>query len=213
MIDSLPNERDIEEHDGESSSLIVKTKQKALSSLESVQGEAIKAIEEKTGDLSQPNYLWMAIFFALGCFFLMAAMTALPFFIISPSGFNTYFSLASSCLMISVSFFYGPWNYLKKLYARENIIISVLYSASTVASLLSMFTHTGYLYSIALAVTQVVALAFFILQVVSGGENANGRLQSMMTAGKDAVQTQVMKGVVNGIMNSDNKGGDIKLPI
>ena len=134
-----------------------------MATMETATEEARKKIEEKTGDLSQPNYLWMAIFFALGCFFLMAAMTALPFFIISPSGFNTYFSMASTCLMISVAFFYGPCNYLKKLYARENIIISVLYTASTVASLTSMFTHTGYLYSIALAVIQVTSLSFFIL--------------------------------------------------
>ena len=117
-----------------------------------MQADVTKKIEEKTGSLSQPNYLWMAIFFAIGCLFLMAAMTALPFFLLSPSGFNTYFSLASTCMLVSVSFFYGPLNYIKKLYARENLLISVIYTASTAASLASMFFAYGYLYSIALAI-------------------------------------------------------------
>ena len=168
-----------------------------------------KKIEEKTGSLSQPNYLWMAIFFAIGCLFLMAAMTALPFFLLSPSGFNTYFSLASTCMLVSVSFFYGPLNYVKKLYARENLLISVIYTASTTASLASMFFAYGYLYSIALAIIQMVSLAFFLLQVLSGGDTASGQLQTMMNSGKDAVQASVMQGVVNMAM----RGSSDKLPI
>ena len=70
-------------------------------------------IEEKTGDLTKPNYLWMAIFFGIGCLFLLAALTALPFILISPAGFNMYFSLASTCMLTSVSFYHGPINYLK----------------------------------------------------------------------------------------------------
>ena len=183
MIDSVNEDGDIEETIGENESLINRTRDSAKSlgssmgmKLEGVTGEMTKKIEEKTGSLSQPNYLWMAIFFGVGCLFLMAAMTALPFFLLSPSGFNTYFSLASTCMLISVSFFYGPLVYAKKLFQRENLLISIIYSASTIASLSTIFVKAGYLYSIALAILQVVSLAFFVLQVVSGGENAQDRL-------------------------------------
>ena len=140
----------------------------------------------------------------------MAAMTSLPFFLLSPSGFNIYFSLASTCMLTAVAFFYGPLIYIKKLYARENLLISILYTASTIISLCSLIIKMGYMYSIALAVLQMVSLAFFLMQVVAGGESASGQLQTMMASGKDAVQQSVINGVVGMAMKNGSEG---QLPI
>ena len=141
--------------------------------MENVQSDVQKSVEAKTGDLSKPNYLWMAIFFGLGCLFLLASVTALPFIIISPGSFNMYFSLASTFLILSVSFYYGPLNYLKSLFERKNLLISSLYIGSTIASLSTIFLKSGYLWSIGLVIIQAVSLSFFILQAFSGGENAS----------------------------------------
>merc|ERR1712216_46773 len=111
-------------------------------------------IEEKTGDLTKPNYVWMGISFAIGCLFGLAAFTSLPFILISPAGFNMYFSLCSACMLTSVSFYYGPVNYLKTLFEKKNIMISALYICSTLASLSTIFFKVGYLYSIGLVVLQ-----------------------------------------------------------
>ena len=94
----------------------------------------------------------MSIFFAIGSLFLLAAFTALPFILISPAGFNMYFSLSSTCMMISVSFYYGPMVYFKSLFEKEKIMISTLYIVATVASLSTIFTGAGYLWSIGLVV-------------------------------------------------------------
>ena len=94
----------------------------------------------------------MAIFFAIGSLFLLAAFTALPFIIIKPAGFNMYFSLASACMLISVSFYYGPKVYFKSLFEKEKIIISTLYIVATLASLSTIFTGAGYLWSIGLVI-------------------------------------------------------------
>jgi len=83
-----------------------------------MQGKVIEQIESKTGDLSKPNYVWMGIFFACGCLFLLASLSALPFILISPASFNMYFSMASSCMLVSVSFYYGPSVYFKSLLER-----------------------------------------------------------------------------------------------
>ena len=177
---------------------------------ETMTEDVSKKIEEKTGSLSQPNYLWMAIFFAIGCFFLMAAMTSLPFFLLSPSGFNIYFSLASSCMLTAVAFFYGPLNYMKKLYAKENLVISILYTASTIVSLCSLVIKMGYLASIGIALLQMVTLAFFMMQVVAGGDSASGQLKNMMASGKDAIQQQVVSGMVGMAMSRNTES---QLPI
>ena len=124
----------------------VKTKMTEIGA--SVQGK----IEEKTGDLTKPNYIWMGIFFAIGCLFLLAAFTSLPFILISPAGFNMYFSLFSTSMLISVSFYYGPLNYIKQLFEKKNIMVSMLFVVSTLASLMTIFTKAGYLWSIGLVV-------------------------------------------------------------
>ena len=114
--------------------------------------DAQKAIEEKTGDLTKPNYVWMAVFFGIGVFFLLAALTSLPFIFFAPASFNMYFSFASICLLTSVSFYYGPLNYVKTLFTAENRIISGLYLFSTFMSMWAIFSGAGYLWSIGLVI-------------------------------------------------------------
>jgi hypothetical protein len=114
--------------------------------------DAQKAIEAKTGDLTKPNYVWMAIFFGIGVFFLLAAFTSLPFILISPASFNMYFSFSSICMLTSVSFYYGPLNYVKTLFSAENRMISGLYLASTFLSIWAIFSGAGYLWSIGLVI-------------------------------------------------------------
>jgi hypothetical protein len=134
----------------------------------------------------------MAIFFAIGCLFLLAAFTALPFILISPASFNMYFSLASSCMLTSVSFYYGPINYMKRLFERQNIVISVLYIVATLASLVAIVRPAGYLWSIGLVVIQTVAISFFVLQIFSGGEDAQEKLKAFVTTGSANLQQTVM---------------------
>ena len=105
----------------------------------------------------------MAIFFTAGCLFGLAALTSLPFLLISPAGFNMYFSLFSTCLLISVSFYYGPMNYMKTLLEKKNIMISMLYIGSTLASLWTVFRGASYLWSIGLVILQGLSVSFFVL--------------------------------------------------
>ena len=140
-----------------------------------------KSVESKTGDLTKPNYLWMAIFFAAGSLFLLAAFTSLPFIIISPAGFNMYFSLSSTCMLTSVSFYYGPINYFKSLFEKQNLVISLLYIGSTIASLVSIFIGASYLWSIGLVILQGFSVSFFIMRAFTGADSAQESLKSFVT--------------------------------
>ena len=122
----------------------------------------------------------MAIFFAIGSLFLLAAFTALPFILISPAGFNMYFSLSSACMMTSVSFYYGPMVYIKSLFEKEKIMISTLYIVATLASLSTIFIKAGYLWSIGLVIIQGLSLFYFVMQVLKGGDNAQAGLKSFV---------------------------------
>ena len=94
----------------------------------------------------------MFVWFSLGCLFLFASLTCLPFVILSPSGFNMYFSLSSFCFITSVSFYHGPCVYLRKLFCDMSTLpISLLYIGSTIGSLYcSFFSKLGYLYTMGL---------------------------------------------------------------
>ena len=171
-----------------------------------------KKVEEKTGDLNQPNYLWMGISFAAGCLFLLAAFTSLPFILISPKGFNMYFSLASFSMLTSVSFYYGPLVYLKTLFEKKNIMISMLYICSTFMSILSIFTGSGYLWAIGLVVLQALSVSFFVLQMMSGGDNASEKLKDLVKNGTAQASQSVMQKAMSMAM-SNATGGSSQLPL
>ena len=147
-----------EDEDNENSGLIKKSKE-----------EAEKAIKEKLDkaneEYSKPNYMMMFAFFGLGCLFFMASLTALPFVILSPSGFSMYFSMSSFCFLTAVSFYHGPCNYIKKLVCNyTNLPISLLYLGSTIANLyFSLFKQIGYLYTMGMIAIQALSVAFFVL--------------------------------------------------
>ena len=142
----------------------------------------------------------MSIFFAVGCLFLLAAFTSLPFILISPAAFNMYFSLASTCMLVSVSFYYGPLNYLQSLFERKNIMVSTLYIGATMASLSTIIFKTSYLWSIGLVIIQGISIAFFVLQIFSGGDNAEEKLKTFVKSGTQNIQQSVMSNVMNMAM-------------
>ena len=142
----------------------------------------------------------MGIFFAIGCLFLLAAFTSLPFILISPAGFNMYFSMCSACMLTSVSFYYGPLNYLKTLFEKKNIMISMLYLCSTIASLSTIFIKVGYLYSIGLVGLQAVSVSFFVMQVFTGGDNAQEKLSNLIKSGTQNAGQTVMTNVISMAM-------------
>ena len=83
-------------------------------------------------------------------------------------------------MMISVSFFYGPMVYFKSLFEKDKIMISTLYMVATLASLSTIFTGAGYLWSIGLVIIQGTSLFYFVMQVVRGGDNAQAGLKSFV---------------------------------
>ena len=161
-INNLLNDLEVEEQ-----SLLKKSKEKLEQKL-----------DQKITQYSEPNYTMLFLFAAIGCFFLFASLTSLPFLLLAPRGFILYFSLAQMCFLISVSFYYGPCVYLKTLIcSRSNAPISLIYISCTVANIyFSFFAKIGYLYTLGMIVLQALAVFFFIYQAWSGGDNAQEKL-------------------------------------
>ena len=138
-----------------------------------------KELDAKTEEYSKPNYVMMILFFGAGCLFLLASLTSLPFLLLSPSGFNMYFSMSSFCFLSSVGYYYGPCIYLKKLFGeKQNMFISFLYIGSTAAALYtSLFYRIGYLYTLGLIIVQALSVFFFVFQAWTSGDRAQEKLK------------------------------------
>ena len=157
-----------------------------LGESESLLGAKInKKVEEKTEEYCKPNYTMMAMFFAAGCLFLLASLTSLPLVILSPASFNMYFTLSSACFLLSVSFYYGPCVYLKKLVCNKtNLPISLLYLSSTGASLyFTFFAKIGYLYTMGMIGVQGLSVFFFVFQAWTSGDRAQDKLKEFVSSG------------------------------
>ena len=76
------------------------------------------------------NYYAFGGFLIVGCLFLLLALTYLPFIFLAPNKFNLMFSLGSLFIQLSLAFFHGPLNYIKILFKKENISISLIYLLS-----------------------------------------------------------------------------------
>ena len=64
----------------------------------------------------------------------------------------------------------------------------MLYIVSNLACISTIFLGASYFTSIGLLALQTIAVVFFILRVFAGGENAQQKLQGMVTAGASTVK-------------------------
>ncbi len=91
------------------------------------------------------NYYAFGAFFMAGCLFLLLSLTFLPVLFIAPNKFNLFFSLGSFFIQMSLAFFHGPLNYIKIIFKKENVMISLLYFGSVVLAIYSSLLWGTYL--------------------------------------------------------------------
>jgi hypothetical protein len=101
------------------------------------------------------NYYASGAFLAVGALFLFMSLTFLPLIFISPNKFNLFFSIGCFFVQISLAFFHGPLNYLKLIFKKENMTISMLYLGSVVLSVYSALFWGTYLSAFFLVILQV----------------------------------------------------------
>lgn len=89
-------------------------------------------------------------------------------------------------------------------------MITCLYIVSNLACLSTIFIGASYLTSIGLLILQGVSVAFFILRVFAGGENAQQKLQGMVTAGASTVKQSMFQSIMSYIVSNPESAS--KLP-
>ena len=130
-----------------------------------------------------PDYKIAAGFLFFAVLFFFAALTSLPMILLSPASFNLYFCFGSMFLQLALAFFYAPMVYLRKLFGKENRIISAVYLSSLLLALYFAWSGASYLAALGCVALQGLSLAFFVLQAVGGADRANAWAYALILQG------------------------------
>lgn len=106
----------------------------------------------------------------LGAICFGLAISFLPMLVINPRKFSLLFSLGSLFTISSFSFLYGPYNHLMHLFSKERLPFTLIYFTTLIGTLyFAMGLQSAILTPIA-AVLQVVALTWFVVSYIPGGQ-------------------------------------------
>lgn len=153
-----------------------RTSSNSVDTLDTDAGDSTSMINKLTSKISntievEKNYTLFFIILALGIFFIFCSLFFLPFVLISPSKFVSFFSIGSLITISSFIFIYGTSAYLGMLFGKDRRWISVVYVGSVVLGIYYAFLGGGYFISLLCACTQLVTLIVFTLSFIPGGES------------------------------------------
>ncbi|CBY34990.1 unnamed protein product [Oikopleura dioica] len=103
--------------------------------------------------------------------FMMAAMY-LPVLIISARKFALLYTLGSIFFISSFSLLYGPKKHFKHLISNERLPFTAGYTLSMSFTLYAAMGAKSYILTVIAAAIQIVALSYFTLSYIPGGQTA-----------------------------------------
>lgn len=102
------------------------------------------------------------------CFGL--ASVYIPFIVLKARKFSLLFSLGSLFTMSSFSFLYGPWNHVRHLFSKDRLPFTLIYLTSLSGTLYFAMALQSTVLTCIAAVAQIIALVWFIISYVPGGQ-------------------------------------------
>ena len=106
----------------------------------------------------------------LGLFFFSFATIYVPVIVLKARKFALLFSLGSLFTLGSFSFLWGPWNHIKHLFGKERLPFTSVYFGTLAATLYFALGLQSYLLTTMAAVCQVLALLWFVISYIPGGQ-------------------------------------------
>jgi len=102
------------------------------------------------------------------CFGLSSAYV--PLLLFKARKFSLLFSLGSVFTMASFSFLWGPWNHVTHLFSKERLPFTLVYLSTLTATLYFAMGMQSTVLTTVAAVCQLVALAWFVISYIPGGQ-------------------------------------------
>jgi len=106
----------------------------------------------------------------LGLFFFSFATFYIPIIVIKARKFALMFSLGSLFTLGSFSFLWGPCNHLTHLFSKERLPFTSVYLGTLTLTLYFALGLQSYILTSVAAVGQVLALLWFVISYIPGGQ-------------------------------------------
>jgi len=145
------------------------------STTETDSGENISMLNKFTKNIQskievERNYMMFFLILAIGIAFIFFSLFFLPFVLITPQKFVSFFSIGSIITLSSFIFIYGTSGYCAMLFSYERRLFSVIYITSVLVGFYYAFIQEFYLISLICAILQMITLIIFTLSFIPGGE-------------------------------------------
>ncbi|XP_044758962.1 protein transport protein sft2 [Coccinella septempunctata] len=101
------------------------------------------------------------------CFSL--SMLYVPVLILKARKFALLFTLGSFFFVLGFFFLMGPWSYLKQMFTRERIFLTISYLGTLIATLYSALFLQSTPLTVLFAVFQIISLLWTVLSHIPGG--------------------------------------------
>ncbi|KAI6175249.1 Vesicle transport protein [Aphelenchoides fujianensis] len=122
---------------------------------------------------------FMCLIGAAFCF--GTAILVLPMLVLNARKFAALNTLGSTFFIMSFGFLWGPWAYVQFLLSAQRRYVTIAYLSSVVATLYTAVWLQNTLLTVVCATLQAIALVFYVLSYVPGGERGIRFMTSMCT--------------------------------
>lgn len=130
----------------------------------------------------EASYKSFFIVLAIGLGFIFFSFLFLPFVVVYPQKFLSFFSIGSFIILSSFIFVHGTVNYIKMLFNESRYLITTLYIASIILGFYFAFIRGSFIFSLISAIIQMVILIIFTLTFIPGGHTGISFILSMVSS-------------------------------
>lgn len=106
----------------------------------------------------------------LGLFCFSFSTVYIPFLLLKARKFALLFSMGSLFTMSGFSFLWGPYSHFKHLISRERLPFTFTYTLTLTLTLYFAMGLQNYILTVMAAVCQVLALLWFVVSYIPGGQ-------------------------------------------
>ncbi|KRT79219.1 hypothetical protein AMK59_7087 [Oryctes borbonicus] len=109
----------------------------------------------------------ICILMGIVCFFLSAMF--IPVLLLKARKFSLLFTLGSLFFILSFSFLWGPVAYLKHMFSRARLLLTLTYGSTLIATLYFALHLQSTPFTVLFAVGQIVTLLWAVVSNIPGG--------------------------------------------
>ncbi|CAG9833241.1 unnamed protein product [Diabrotica balteata] len=113
--------------------------------------------------------VFFAVCLALGCLCFLMSSIYIPVLVFKARKFALLFTLGSIFFVLGFFFLWGPIAFIRYMFARERLLVTITYGGSLGATLFTALHLQNLPFTVTFAVVQVLSLLWSLIAIIPGG--------------------------------------------